>query len=48
MSSLVQFGYVSVTVGLLICAAASGLGVALFWWAAHRARVDAATVARAA
>jgi MFS family permease len=44
MSSLVQFGYVSVTAGLLICAAASGLGVALFWWAAHRARVDAIAV----
>ena len=35
MSALVQFGVVSVTAGLLICAAASGLGVALFWWAAQ-------------
>lgn len=44
MSSLVQFGFVSVTVGLLICAAASGLGVALFWWAAQRARAEAAAM----
>ena len=45
MSSLVQFGFVSVTVGLLVCAAASGLGVALFWWAAHRARAEAVAIA---
>jgi MFS family permease len=38
MSGLVQFGYVSVTVGLLLCAASSALGVSLFWWAARRAR----------
>ena len=37
MSSLVQFGVVSLTVGLLLCVAASGVGVALFWWAARRA-----------
>ena len=42
MSALVQFGIVDVTVGLLLCAAASGLGVALFWWAARRARSEAA------
>jgi MFS family permease len=41
MSALVQFGIVSVTVGLLLCAAASATGVALFWWAARRARADA-------
>ena len=29
MSALVQFGVVSVTVGLLLCAAASALGVVL-------------------
>lgn len=40
MSGLVQFGVVSVTVGLLLCAAASATGVALFWWAARRARSD--------
>lgn len=45
MSALVQFGVVSITAGLLICAAASGLGVALFWWAANRARKDAASKA---
>ena len=42
MSGLVQFGVVSLTVGLLVCASASALGVALFWWAASRARADAA------
>jgi hypothetical protein len=42
MSALVQFGVVSVTVGLLVCASASALGVALFWWAARRTRSDAA------
>jgi hypothetical protein len=41
MSALVQFGVVGVTTGLLICASASGLGVALFWWAARRARNEA-------
>ena len=41
MSALVQFGVVSVTVGLLLCAAASATGVALFWWAARRARAEA-------
>lgn len=40
MSTLVQFGVVSVTVGLLMCASASALGVALFWWAGRRARAD--------
>jgi MFS family permease len=38
MSALVQVGFVSVTTALLVCAAASALGVALFWWAARRAR----------
>jgi MFS family permease len=38
MSALVQFGIVNVTTGLLICASASAIGVALFWWAARRAR----------
>ena len=42
MSALVQFGIVNVTTGLLLCAAASGTGVALFWWAARRARADMA------
>jgi DHA1 family inner membrane transport protein len=45
MSALVQFGIVDVTIGLLLCAAASGLGVALFWWAARRARTDMAALA---
>jgi MFS family permease len=40
MSALVQFGVMSVTAGLLVCASASALGVALFWWAAGRARLD--------
>lgn len=40
MSTLVQFGVVSVTVGLLMCASASALGVALFWWAGRRARAE--------
>ncbi len=40
MSALVQFGGVSVTGGLLLCAAASATGVALFWWAARRARSE--------
>jgi DHA1 family inner membrane transport protein len=40
MSGLVQFGIVNVTTGLLLCAAASGTGVALFWWAAQRARSE--------
>jgi len=47
MSALVQFGVVSVTAGLLVCASASALGVMLFWWAARRARSEA-LVARAA
>ena len=42
MSALVQFGVVSVTVGLLMCASASALGVVLFWWAARRARAGSA------
>jgi hypothetical protein len=42
MSALVQFGVVSLTVGLLVCASASALGVILFWWAASRARTDVA------
>jgi len=42
MSALVQFGFVNVTVGLLLCAVASTMGVALFWWAAGRARAEAA------
>ena len=46
MSALVQFGVVSLTIGLLVCASASAVGVALFWWAARRARSDAA-IARA-
>jgi MFS family permease len=51
MSALVQVGFVNVTTALLLCAAASGLGVALFWWAARRARTElrrrtAAEVAR--
>ena len=48
MSALVQFGVVSVTVGLLLCAVASGAGVALFWWAARRARADAVAAGLAA
>ena len=40
MSALVQFGIVTVTTGLLLCAVASATGVALFWWAAHRARLE--------
>lgn len=48
MSALVQFGLIDVTVGLLLCAVASGLGVALFWWAARRARLEAASVPVAA
>ena len=28
------------TVGLLVCASASAIGVALFWWAASRARSE--------
>ena len=43
MSALVQFGVVSLTVGLLLCAAASATGVALFWWAARRSRAEAST-----
>jgi UDP-N-acetylmuramyl pentapeptide phosphotransferase/UDP-N-acetylglucosamine-1-phosphate transferase len=43
MSVLVQFGVVSLTVGLLLCAAASATGVALFWWAARRGRAEAST-----
>jgi sugar phosphate permease len=42
MSALVQFGLVTVTVALLLCAGASATGVALFWWAAGRTRADAA------
>jgi DHA1 family inner membrane transport protein len=37
MSALVQFGVVSLTVGLLVCVSASALGVGLFWWAARNA-----------
>jgi DHA1 family inner membrane transport protein len=40
MSALVQVGFIGVTTALLLCAAASGLGVVLFWWAARRARTD--------
>ena len=40
MSGLVQFGVVSVTAGLLMCASASALCVALYWWAAGQARPD--------
>ncbi len=40
MSAFVQVGLVSVTVALFICAAASALGVALFWWASRRARTE--------
>ena len=47
MSGLVQFGIVNVTTGLLLCAAASGTGVALFWWAAQRARSEAGVPAAA-
>ncbi len=39
MSGLVQVGLLSVTVAMLLCAVASGLGVALFWWASGRARI---------
>ena len=42
MSALVQVGLLSVTVALLLCAAASGLGVVLFWWASARARTELA------
>lgn len=42
MSGLVQVGLLSVTVALLLCAVASGLGVALFWWASGRARTELA------
>ncbi len=42
MSALVQVGLISVTVALLGCAAASALGVALFWWASDRARSEPA------
>jgi MFS family permease len=42
MSGLVQVGLLDVTAALLLCAAASGLGVALFWWASRRARVEPA------
>ena len=48
MSTLVQLGVVSVTVGLLLCAGASAIGVALFWDAAKRARtVEVAAVPEA-
>ena len=42
MSALVQVGLVSVTMALLLCATASALGVALFWWASGRARAELA------
>jgi DHA1 family inner membrane transport protein len=42
MSALVQAGLVSVTVALLICGVASGIGVVLFWWASARARTELA------
>ncbi len=42
MSALVQAGLLSVTVALLLCAAASALGVGLFWWASSRARSELA------
>jgi MFS family permease len=45
MSALVQFGVVSLTTGLLVCASASALGVVLFWWAARRARAEALAAA---
>lgn len=41
MSASAQFGIVSVTTGLLFCAAASATRVGLFWWAARRARAEA-------
>ncbi len=40
MSGLVQVGLVSVTVALLLCTAASAVGVVLFWWASGRARTE--------
>ena len=40
MSALVQAGLISVTVALLGCAATSGVGMVLFWWASARARTD--------
>jgi MFS family permease len=40
MSGLVQVGLLNVTTALLLCAAASGLGVGLFWWASRRARAE--------
>ncbi len=45
MSTLVQFGVVSVTAGLLMCASASALGVALFWWAGRRAHAEERPIA---
>jgi len=45
MSALVQFGIVSVMGGLLVCASASALGVALFWWAARQASAEARAAA---
>jgi MFS family permease len=42
MSGLVQVGLLDVTVALLLCAVASGLGVVLFWWASTRARTELA------
>jgi hypothetical protein len=40
MSALVQVGFIGVTTALLLCVAASGVGVVLFWWAARRARTE--------
>ena len=40
MSGLVQAGVVEVTTALLVCAGATAIGVALFWWAARQARAD--------
>lgn len=42
MSAMVQAGWLSVTMALLLSAAASGLGVVLFWWASRRARSEPA------
>lgn len=40
MSTLVQVGVVDVTSGLLLCGAASGVGVALYWWTARRTKAN--------
>lgn len=41
ISTLVEIRVVDVTIGLLLCSVAAGLGAALFWWAARRAMVEA-------